>query len=754
MKKSKTAKFRVGGMHCAACSTRVEKALSKQPGVESALVNLTTEQAIVTYDPTLFHEDKIESIVNKIGFTYHKDAALKSDDEAQAEYSAALFRLRLAWIFTGIIILLMIPHMFFHFMFVSHQAYEWGMLILALPVLLIAGLSTYRSGVQSVLHGSANMDVLITMGTVAAFSSGLLKLIGGMEVDNYAGVSAMIMAFHLTGRFIEARARGKSSQAIQQLLKLGAKTALRLRNDIEEEIPIEQVQIDDTLIVKPGTKIPTDGIVVEGYSSVDESMATGEPVPIEKEIGSSVLGGTINQKGYLKIKASRVGQDTFLSQVIKLVEEAQTTKVPIQLFADKVTSIFVPTILLIALATFIAWYMAPEFMKTILYTMQGHFPWINVHMSRLTATLFATIAVLVIACPCALGLATPTALMVGSGMGAERGVLFRSGEALQTLKDVRTIVFDKTGTLTVGHPQVTQVASLCSLSSKELVMLAAHVENKSEHPLAEAIINEATTYGWEPAKLQSFQAIPGKGLEATIQGQHLLIGNDRWFHSLGMDTNSALAASSLSDLQESTLIWVAANNTILGIIAVSDILREESKATITTLKSMGFKTVMITGDNHSTANAIAAKLGIDSVVAEVMPADKVQEIKRLQSLYGSVAMVGDGINDAPALKQANVGIAMGKGTDIAIEAADVTLVRSDVSILITALRLSKFTFSTIKQNLFWAFFYNLIAIPMAVMGLLHPVMAEVAMATSSITVVMNANLLRKKNISPQLIKEK
>ncbi|MBA7657206.1 putative copper-exporting P-type ATPase V [subsurface metagenome] len=509
------------------------------------------------------------------------------------------------------------------------------------------------------------------------------------------------------------------------------------------------------MIVRPGEKIPTDGVVIGGESAVDESMATGESMPVRKKKGSEAIGATVNQDGLLKIKATKVGKDTFLAQVIKMVEECQGTKVPIQEFADKVTGFFVPAVLLIATATFILWMVVPGFIGGIANWAQSFLPWVDPTLGMFTLAIFATVAVLVIACPCALGLATPTTLMVGSGLGAENGIIIRKGEAIQTLKDVHTIVFDKTGTITQGKPALTDVVTTKDFAQHEVLRLAASVEAGSEHPIAKAIVEGARAKKVEPAKLKGFKAVRGKGVRATIDGKQILVGNRLLLKEAGINVDPLEGELKRLEDEGKTAVLVASGKKLAGVCAVADTLKEDSVQAIKELHKMGLKSVMITGDNPRTANAIARQVGIDRVLSEVLPDQKVAEIKRLQGEVGMVAMVGDGINDAPALTQANVGIAIGTGTDIAIEAGDVILVRGDLSSVVSAMKLSRATFRKIKQNLFWAFGYNTAAIPLAIFGLLHPVIAELAIeATSSVSVVSNANLLRRAKIQPSYSSEK
>jgi Cu+-exporting ATPase len=737
--------LKLTGMTCASCAAKIEKALKSVNGVRRASVNFATEKATVEYVPEIASLMDLRKAVQDAGYGVSEEEEV---DKSLVEMKRARVRMFLAWGFTIPIILWMFAEMIFGVVWPSPEIYNLGLILLAVPVLFWAGLPTFLSAAKSITHKTANMDVLISMGTSMAFLTGPPMFLG-IPILNYSGVAAMIMSFHLTGRYVEAKAKGRASQAIKRLLMLEAKSARILVNGKEKEIPIEEVKVGDVMVVRPGEKIPTDGVVVEGESAVDESMATGESMPVLKKKGSEVIGATVNQEGLLKIKATKVGKDTFLSQVIKMVEECQGTKVPIQEFADKVTSYFVPAVLLIAMATFILWMVVPGFIGGIANWAQSFLPWVDPTLDLFTLAIFATVAVLVIACPCALGLATPTALMVGSGLGAENGIIIRKGEAIQTLKDVRTIVFDKTGTITQGKPALTDVISTESSTPREVLRLAASVEAGSEHPIAKAIAEGAHARRIKPAKPKGFKAVRGKGVRATIDGKQILVGNRLFLKEAGIDV--APLENELKRLEDEgkTAVLVASGRKLVGVCAVADTLKEDSVQAIKELHEMGLKSVMITGDNPRTANAIARQVGIDRVLAEVLPDQKVAEIKRLQG-GGSdmVAAVGDGINDAPMLTQANVGIAIGTGTDIAIEAGDIILVRGDLSSVVSATKLSRATFRKIKQNLFWAFGYNVVAIPMAIFGLLHPVIAELAMATSSVSVVSNANLLKRVNIRP------
>ncbi|MGI6363735.1 MAG: heavy metal translocating P-type ATPase [Bacillota bacterium] len=740
------AELAVEGMTCAACSNRVERALNSAPGVRSAVVNLTTGRASVEYNPAVTDLDSLLAAIDKAGYLGRLAQEEDSEDEDDAKLRLAARRMWTAWAFTipaAIWMLIAMTRGGHQHGWPSTLSYNLGMVLLALPVLFWAGGHVYRSAWRALRHGGANMDTLISLGTLGALTTGAMVFF--LPVENYVGVAGMIMSFHLTGRYIETKARGRASQAMRKLLELGAKTAIVLVDGKEREVPIQQVRVGDIMLVRPGEKIPTDGVVVAGESAVDESMATGESLPVTRRQGDEVIGSTVNQQGMLQVRATKIGKDTFLSQVVKLVEEAQGTKVPIQEFADKVTGFFVPAVLVIAALTFIAWLLFPEAMRAVGAPLAQWLPWYNPELTGMTLALYATIAVLVIACPCALGLATPTALMVGSGMGAENGILIRNGAAIQTMSNVDVIVFDKTGTITQGKPEVTDVIAVEG-DEAELLRLAASVEVGSEHPLGKAIVASARQKGISLAYPRNFQAVTGKGVSSEIDGRLTLVGSRRLLEDHGLDPHAMDEEIARLEAEGKTAMLVAFEGKVIGIVAVADILKEDSVPAIEALKALGLETAMITGDNRRTAEAIAAKVGISRVLAEVLPEGKVDEVKRLQQQGLTVAMVGDGINDAPGLTQADVGVAIGTGTDIAIEAADITLVSGSLSAVVSAVKLSRATFRKIRQNLFWAFIYNSIAIPLAILGLLHPVIAEISMAMSSVTVVGNANLLRRAKI--------
>ncbi len=754
---TETTAFPVGGMTCAACVAHVEDALNELPGVVEASVNLATEKARVTFVPGATGMADFRQAVAEAGYeVLEAPAAAESDeeereDEAVRKMRQARFRMRVAWLFTAPIVIWMFAEMFFGIMWPNEIIFNLGMILLALPVLFWVGRRTYRSGVISMVHGAANMDALIMLGTGVSFLTGPASFL--FPVANYAGVSAMIMAFHLTGRYVEEKAKGEASQAIRKLLELGAKSARVIRDGQEIEVPIEDVRVSDVMVVRPGEKIPTDGLVLEGESAVDESMATGESMPVNKRAGDEVIGATVNQEGLLKVEATKVGKNTFLAQVIRLVEEAQGTKVPIQAFADRVTRIFVPIVMSIAALTLLVNLLFPGLMGRLVAA--GSFlPWVNPDLSVVTLAIVSMVSVLVIACPCALGLATPTALMVGSGMGAEHGVLIRSGEAIQTLKDVKAVVFDKTGTITKGKPEVTDVVGVSDgrVASDEILRWAASAEQGSEHPLGRAIVERAEADDLAVEAPQAFQAVRGKGIEATVDEQRVLVGSRRLMEEHEIDPTPLEEALRQLEDEAKTAMLVTVGDDLIGAIAVADTLKEDSSDAIRELHRMGLETAMITGDNQRTAEAIARQVGIDHVLAEVLPDGKVAEVRDLQDRFGLVAFVGDGINDAPALTQANVGVSIGTGTDIAIESSDVTLVRGELTGVVEAINLSRATFRKIKQNLFWAFFYNVIMVPLAVIGWMHPVLAEIAMASSSVTVVTNANTLRRVDIRPSYLK--
>ena len=744
--------IRIGGMTCASCAQTIEKALKNAEGVVEANVNLATEKAVVVYDPQTIDYEAIRTVIEASGYQVlgREEGATKYEQaiaEERRRFNEARMRMMLSWAFTIPIIAWMIPEMVFGVAWPNRTVFNIGMILLATPVLFWAGKATLLSAGRKVAHGRANMDVLIAMGTLTAFITGPATFF--TSILNYAGVSGMIMSFHLLGRYIEAKAKGRASQAIRKLLELEAKTARVLVDGKEKEVPVDEVVVGDVMIVRPGEKIPTDGVVIEGESAVDESMATGESMPVPKNVDDEVIGATVNQRGLLNVRATKVGQDTFLSQVIRLVEEAQGSKVPIQEFADRVVSYFVPAVLALSFSALIVWLVLPDQARVLSVWAQQFLPWVDPNLGVVTLAISAFVSSLVIACPCALGLATPTALMVGTGMGAEEGVLIRHGAALQTLKDADTIVFDKTGTITKGKPEVTDIVPVDGYSEEEVLRLAASVEIGSEHPLGEAILRRATDENLELYRGDDFEAITGRGVKARIglSSQKLvLVGNRKLMDEQKVDFKSLEGVLERLEREAKTAMLLSVEGRIVGVVAVADTLKDDSVRAIKELERMGINTTMLTGDNQRTAKAIAEKVGISRVLAEVLPDQKVTEIQRLQKNGETVAMVGDGINDAPALTAANVGVAIGTGTDIAIESADVTLVKGNLSGVVIAVKLSRATFGKIKQNLFWALFYNAATIPAAMLGLAHPALAEIAMAISSVSVVTNANLLRRAKI--------
>ena len=646
----------------------------------------------------------------------HNHSEHHHDSIEEREINSWKKRLVGSWIFTIPIVFVMYFGMLFGIELFSMNIASTIILILGFPVIFIFGFETIKGGLRGFYSFYFNMDSLIALGTVIAYVTGFLSFFD--IVQNYSGISSMIMAIFITGKYVEAKAKGRASQEIKKLLELGAKKAVVLRDNKEIEIEISEIKIGDVMIIKPGEKIPTDGIVVKGESSVDESMITGESLPADKIKGDNVIGATINQDGILYVKAMKIGRDTFLAHIIKLVEEAQGTKVPIQKMADKITSVFVPAILILTVLVFFNWL------------------WFSNDLSR---ALGISISVLVIACPCALGLATPIALMVGSGIGAKNGILIRKGEAIQTMKEVKTVVFDKTGTITKGKPEVTDIHANKNIKESYLLEVAASLERLSGHPIARAIVDKVDIKKYKEVK--KFKILRGRGVEGYIGTKNIVIGNRTLMNEKKIDLKDSLEIIEKYEDEGKTLMIVSENKKIIGLIAVADAVKDDSVFAINELNREGYKTVMITGDNERTAKAIARQVGIKEVIANVLPEDKAKIVERLQK-DGMVAFVGDGINDAPALKQANVGIAIGTGTDIAIESGDIVLAKGSLIGVVQSIKLSRSTFRKIKENLFWAFAYNTVAIPVAVIGLLHPVIAEIAMALSSITVISNANLLR------------
>jgi len=616
-------------------------------------------------------------------------------------------------------------------------------------VLFGPGLQTLSGAWISSKNLSPNMDVLIALGTVASLITGFLAVgfqLGLFESQFYsfAGIAAMIMAFHLTGRYIETKARGRASEAITKLLTLEAKSARVIRYGKEEEVSVNDLRQGDVMIIRPGETIPTDGVVVDGRGSVDESMVTGESMPIVRKKNDKVVGGTINIEGSIRVKATELGEDTFLNKVIKMVEEAQGSRIPIQEFADRITAIFVPVILVLALLTFAVWLIFPESLRPLLLWADGFLPWIITDLEPMSQAFFVALAVLVIACPCALGLATPTALMVGTGMGAANGILIRRGEAIQRLEEVTTFVFDKTGTLTKGEPEVTNWKTIEG-DEEEWYRLIAAVENLSEHPISRAIMRHTAIS--ELPDVTNFESFTGMGVKADVDDRSVLAGNQDLLNKFNIGIEGDVKNQFEQMLEDgNTTIFLVVDNSVKALLGIADAMKKSTPGMIAEIQARGYKTVLLTGDQQKVADIIAGEIGIDSVIAQVKPDEKANVIKQLQDQGEVVAMVGDGVNDAPALSQSDVGIALGTGTDIAIESGSLILIDGDPKAILRALNLSRETFKKIRQNLFWAFFYNVVMIPVAIIGWMHPVLAEIAMALSSINVVGNSRRLKNKNI--------
>lgn len=713
--------YLVEGMTCAACSSRIDKALNKNENIEKANVNLSTNKALVEFKSGLLEDEDIIAIIEKAGYKaeVEKDRNLDREKELREKEIKSL---KSSFIISAILTIPLFSAMFFHMAGIDNILTNgWFQFLLATPVQFLIGYRFYNGAYKALRGGGANMDVLIVMGTSAAYFYSIYNLLTGVH-EYYFEASATIITLILLGKTFEAVAKGKTSEAIKKLMGLQPKRALIFKGGQEIEIDIDDLNIGDIVIVKPGEKVPVDGTIVEGTSSLDESMITGESIPIDKEVGDDVIGATINKFGAFKFKATNIGKDTVLSQIIKLVEDAQGSKAPVQRLADKISGVFVPVVIGIALLTFLVFYLGfKDFNKG----------------------LINAVAVLVIACPCALGLATPTAIMVGTGKGAENGILIKSGEHLERTHEMDTIIFDKTGTITKGEPEVTDILSFNDFTEDEILRIAASVEKASEHPLGQAIVR----YGEEKLKgilaAENFTAVPGKGLKADFEGKKLLIGNRKLMKDNGIDIVSREDTLSSLETVGKTAMLIAIDGILSGIIAVADTIKETSLKAIKELQDMNLTVYMITGDNERTAKAIADQVGITNILADVLPENKAEKVEALKKEGKHVGMVGDGINDAPALAASDVGFAIGTGTDVAMEAADITLMRGDLSGVVTAIRLSHRTMRTIRQNLFWAFFYNSIGIPFAALGFLNPMVAGAAMAFSSVSVVTNS--LRLKN---------
>ncbi|SFR07957.1 heavy metal translocating P-type ATPase [Desulfoscipio geothermicus] len=724
--------LKISGMTCAACAARVEKTLSNRAGVLRANVNFAMERATVEYDPTRVDVEELKKAVADAGYRAEEGDKRFDADEEKMERERETRRQTNLLILSAALSIPLLAMMFADLFnihlpaLVHNKVFQFA---LATPVQFVAGFQFYRGAYKSLRHGSANMDVLVALGTTAAYfySVATTFFIRGHV---YYETGAIIITLIILGRLLESIAKGRTSEAIKKLMGLQARTARVFREGREMDIPVEEVRVGDLVLVRPGEKVPVDGIIEEGLSAVDESMLTGESIPVDKRAGDEVIGGTINKHGSFKFKATKVGADTALSQIIKIVEEAQGAKAPIQRLADVISAYFVPAVVGIAITTFLAWYFVAE---------PGNF----------SRALINFTAVLVIACPCALGLATPTSIMVGTGRGAENGILIKGGEHLEKAYALKTIVLDKTGTITRGQPSLTDVfITAPDMDERELLRLVASLEKGSEHPLGEAIVKGAREKDTELVDPRGFEAIPGHGVSGQVGDKQLLVGNRRLLASRNIAISAIQDTVEKLEGEGKTAMLVAVNNRAAGVVAVADTVKDTSAEAIRALKEMGIETIMITGDNRRTAEAIARQVGIASqnVLAEVLPQDKAREVNKLKEQGRVVGMVGDGINDAPALATADVGFAIGTGTDVAMEAADITLMRGDLRGVAASIKLSRATMRNIKQNLFWALIYNTLGIPLAALGFLSPVLAGAAMAFSSVSVVTNA--LRLKRFDP------
>jgi Cu+-exporting ATPase len=720
-----TTTFAIGGMHCAACAVRNERTLLKTPGVSAANVNLGTRRARVEFDETAVSEAALREAVIDNGYEVLDDDAADHRQLLRQEVQTARWRAAAAIVLAIPVMALAMLDIELPWSYLGCNASAWIEAILSTIVILGLGRDFHRGMLMQARNLTANMDTLISLGTLAA----LLYSVWGMYVGSphlYFETGAVIAALILLGRYFEARSRGQAGDAIEKLMELGAKTARVIGDGQEQDIPIEHVQVGDLLQVRPGEKVPVDGKVTTGSSRVDESMLTGEAMPVAKSTGDDVFGATINVSGAFQMTATKIGEDTVLSQIVRIVSEAQGNKAPIQRLADRVSGIFVPIVLGIALLTAIGWYLGT---------------------GDIARSFVPAVAVLLIACPCSLGLATPTAIMVGTGVGARRGILIKDGEALERGRKIDVVVLDKTGTLTEGRPAVTDIISVKDgVGEAEVLRIAATLERLSEHPLGQAIVREANERNIALSDADDFENLAGKGIRGRIGNVLAIVGNMRLMREDGIAVDVAVPQIEAHEAAAKTAVVVARNGELIGVIAIADALKADSMPAIAALHAEGIKTAMITGDNAKTARAIADQVGIDEVFAEVLPQDKAEKVRDLQRGGRRVAFVGDGINDAPALAQADLGIAIGTGTDIAIEAGNIVLVKGSPLKIIEALRLSRLTFRTIKQNLFWAFFYNIAAIPLAALGFLNPMIAAGAMAISSVSVVGNSLRIRRQKL--------
>ncbi|MCR6792291.1 Copper-exporting P-type ATPase A [Bacillus paranthracis] len=730
---SDKAEFTVSGMTCAACANRVEKRLNKLEGVNGATVNFALESATVDFNPDEINVNEMKSAITKLGYKLEvkSDEQDGSTDHRLQEIERQKKKFIISFILSFPLLWAMVSHFSFtSFIYLPDMLMNpWVQLALATPVQFIIGGQFYVGAYKALRNKSANMDVLVALGTSAAYFYSVylsIQSIGSSEhmTDLYFETSAVLITLIILGKLFEAKAKGRSSEAIKKLMGLQAKTATVVRDGTEMKILIEEVVAGDIVYVKPGEKIPVDGEIVEGKSAIDESMLTGESIPVDKTIGDVVIGSTMNKNGFLKVKATKVGRDTALAQIIKVVEEAQGSKAPIQRVADQISGIFVPVVVVIAIITFAVW---------MIFVTPGDFG----------GALEKMIVVLVIACPCALGLATPTSIMAGSGRSAEYGILFKGGEHLEATHRLDTVILDKTGTVTNGKPVLTDVIVADGFHEEEMLRLVGAAEKNSEHPLAEAIVEGIKEKKINIPSSETFEAIPGFGIESVVEGKQLLIGTRRLMKKFNVDIEEVSKSMEELEREGKTAMLIAIDKEYAGIVAVADTVKDTSKAAIARLKKMGLDVVMITGDNTQTAQAIAGQVGIDHVIAEVLPEGKAEEVKKLQAQGKKVAMVGDGINDAPALATADIGMAIGTGTDVAMEAADITLIRGDLNSIADAIFMSKMTIRNIKQNLFWALAYNGLGIPIAAFGFLAPWVAGAAMAFSSVSVVLNALRLQR-----------